>query len=63
MSSGYCPVPVTFSATSTRGTRWPSDQSVGAGGTLPARNTSAASKMASMIFTYPVQRQMLLRMA
>ena len=57
------PVPVTFSSTSTRGTRWPRDQSVGTGGTSPLRNSSAASKMPSMIFTYPVHRQMLLRMA
>ena len=36
---------------------------MGASGTLPERKSSAESKMASMIFTYPVQRQMLLRMA
>ena len=45
------PVPVTFSSTSTRGTLAPRDQSSGAGGTSPLRKSSAASNIASMIFT------------
>ena len=45
------PVPLTFSSASIRGTRLPTDQSPGPSGSFPARKTSAASKMASMIFT------------
>ena len=64
ISSAYLPQPCTFSGTSRRWARWPTPVTAGADKcSAPSRKSRAARRMASMIFLYPVQRQILLRMA
>ena len=64
MSSTYSPYPNVFSLASTRCTRSPSFQVNSFFGIpFPSRLIFAANSTASMIFLYPVQRQMLLRSA